>query len=287
MTRPGRNLHIRVNIGQLDRSIQRSVRSNRGKAWSTTLPGIYALREWLLEKQNFRCAYCQMPITSVRLGHCELDHVLPKAPSSNLNRELARSNALEHRYHTFGYKRFKFVPQNLAVTCKQCNTFKGSFDPLSDRAKSPGKLPYVAVAYCWVHPQLHNYARHISIDQEWFYKGLSKQGSNTIRVCKLDKAEVVSRKRQADALVAQSDDLEDFLIKYGAQFENIGATQGIAALTSSYGIDETTADVITAMFADYSLSKGAEAFCRTLAAALECVRNASAATASPQTVNGH
>ena len=98
---------------------------------------------------------------------------------------------------------------------------------------------------------------------------------------------MVSRKRQADALVAQSDDLEDFLIKYGAQFENIGATQGVVALTSNYGIDAATAGEITAMFADYSSSKGAEAFCRTLAAALECVRNASVAAASPQTVNEH
>lgn len=287
MTRLGRNLHVRIDIDQLDRSIQRSVRSNRGRAWSTTAPGVYALRMWLLEKQNFRCAYCQIPITSVRLGHCELDHVLPKAPSSKLKRMLARSNAPEHRYHTFGYRRFKFVPQNLAVTCKQCNTFKGSFDPLSDRTKSPGKLPYVPAAYCWVHPQLHDYTQHISIDEDWLYTGLSDEGSNTIRVCKLDKAEVVSRKRQADALVAQSINLEDFLIKYGAQFENIGTTQGIVALTSSYGIDAATADEITGMFQDYSSSKGAVAFCRILAAALECVRNASAVASSPQTVNEH
>jgi hypothetical protein len=271
LNKPPRNLHTQIKVGKTEKLICKSLRSNRGRPWSTGLAGITDYRDWLLREQKHRCAYCQVPITSIRAGHCEIDHILPKESSAYiaLNRVQAKSDKFEHRRHTMGYPAFRYVPENLAVACKQCNSSKGSYDGRIGRVRTTRRFPRAAYQYLWVHPHFHDYSAHVVIDVDWIYEGQTEEGRRTIEVCGLNKAEVVARKRDAEALYAQSSGIQDFLIKYGAQFENIGSSQGMKILEHEYGLSEILAAEITACWERASFSRTAESFARALRTCLE------------------
>lgn len=266
MSSPNRNLHSRIDIGRLCKLVKGRLRSHRGRDWNAAADGVYELREWLLVSQRHRCAYCQITISSTEVGICELDHVLPKLPSSQLDTQLARLNDIQHRYHTLGYSAFTYSVGNIVLVCKYCNSAKSSFDPLADRSTYPQKLPKKGKDYRWVHPQLHKYEAHIEIDEDWIYTGRTKNGRTLITTCKMDKGEFVRRRRQADALHSQALNIEDYLIKYGAQCENISKSQGVSTLTTRYGLSKHKAERVVDIWLGYARKKGIDTFGRALEA---------------------
>ncbi|MEE4069273.1 hypothetical protein [Pseudomonas viridiflava] len=190
-----------IDLSDDDDALLEAVRSHRGKAWSAKSE-VVEYRKRLLDLQNYRCAYCQGIIDLDEVGHRELDHIFPKSTTKDCTVDKGRSNDDKHRQHTFGYPQFTFEPLNLIVTCKICNAFKKSHDPLLDRSLGYESDAYPALgSILWFYPYSHRYSDHISRTENWTYKQLSRQGEAVIRVCKLDKAEVLASRFAIRALI--------------------------------------------------------------------------------------
>lgn len=152
------------------------------------------LKDMLFDAQASKCAYCRRQIKEEN-GHVEIDHILPKASKGKQARW--GSNTKVHRRSTEGYPSFTFHPHNLILTCKSCNTKKGTYDARRDRSV-PADQNYVLLNdyYEWVHPYVHAYADHISILKGMIYQCVagSPKGDAVISTCKLDKIAAVERK---------------------------------------------------------------------------------------------
>src|SRR5258707_6942519 len=124
--------------GLVDKVILNSLRKITKPIWDSSLAEVIAYRDAILAAQQHTCAYCQRPIFRNELGFRELDHILPKSqrPSDGLDINKARSNDKKLRRHTQGYHDFRYVPENLVIACKRCNSFKGSYDALTDRQQT-------------------------------------------------------------------------------------------------------------------------------------------------------
>lgn len=193
----------KVILADTDQALLTAVRSHQGKNWAATIADIKAYRKRLLELQNYRCAYCQGIIDLDEVGHRELDHIFPKSASKDCTEGNGRSNDNRLRQHTFGYPQFTYEPLNMIVTCKICNAFKKSHDPLLDRANAYTSNDYpVPDSILWFYPYEHRYSEHIERTENWTYKRLSAQGEEVIRVCKLDKAAVLESRFLVRALIA-------------------------------------------------------------------------------------
>lgn len=156
------------------------------------------LRKELMDAQKGRCGYCRRPIKN-ETGHCEIDHILPKAQSKETKK--STSNLRSDRRQTRGYPEFTFNLWNLLLTCKKCNTNKGSYDCRRDRSLPPASAKVYNLDPCefeWVHPYLHKYSEHINIKGNIVYEAVncSPNGEAVIQECKLDEisaAEVAAR----------------------------------------------------------------------------------------------
>lgn len=261
-------LHTKLSINGCNTDILARVKANKGN-WSSSADGVLEYRDWLHTLQNFRCAYCQCLITTLQVGHCEIDHILPKDESAHYgqgnNKSKALSDIFEDRRHTSGYPAFTFEPQNLTLICKQCNSCKGSFDPRRGRNTMPHCLPVTESGYTWVHPHFSHYDKHIEIDADWIYHTKTDEGRAVLNVCKLNEPEVVSRKKQAEVLRHESPGVEQFILKYLPLAHEVDRRRVVWILQTEYLIDERYAceicDVVlscdaTASFASASVIQG-------------------------------
>lgn len=250
MTNAGneRVLHERVETSLLPTKLKGRVESHAGKKWDTLLDGIAELRDWLLGAQNYRCVYCQVAIPGVSVGLCELDHILPKNGSSTCDAVKAKTNDYDNRQHTFGYPTYTFFVSNLAASCKQCNASKKSFDPLVDRSKPLSSFPTQNTDYAWVHPHFDDYSKCIVINEHWLYSWLNSKGEHTIKACKLNKSEVLARRRSSEALATQSKDLDHFLFQLLGRIDEIGHRDIVNTLCNRFALPEELAGVLVEMW---------------------------------------
>ena len=206
------------------------------ESWDTGLAPVLELRRRLLEAQRFRCAYCQVTIAGDQGGLRELDHVLPKEMSGKCDIRKCMSSHFSDRRHTLGYPEFRYMWKNLVVTCKQCNTNKGSFDPLFIRPYWSGEYPDTALQFLWVHPHFHSYSDHVHITDKWLYVARSYEGDTLIRVCKLDKSEVLARRKLVDACAAQVESLRAFMHAVSGRYTEVNPDRCVEVLVDKYGV---------------------------------------------------
>lgn len=223
---------------------------SQGKEWKTSFVAIKSLRARLLDLQNRRCAYCQAPIVANENGHRELDHILPKEGSKDARAPSAVSGALSDRYHTFGYPSFRFEPKNLVVVCKQCNTFKGTFDPLTNRGSSCAKYPKGMTAFTWFHPHIHKYSDHIKISKNMLFSRITRGGAYVIHACKLNQSSTIENKFTARA-ITQVRNAPNLRVAIGSLSTsiasgNLGEAQAKAALTQCFQLKAPEADALLA-----------------------------------------
>lgn len=186
-------LFSRIVWDRSDSPLLNAVRALAGTAWSTTPAPVVLLRKRLLKLQGNRCVYCQAVIEADENGYRELDHVLPKNRTQHCTPAKGKSNTQDKRRHTLGYPQFTYEPRNLVVTCKQCNTLKGSYDSLKERSRPPVGYPR-ARDFIWVHPQLAHYEVHITVSPEFLFVGRTQEGKRVIEECGLADADVLARK---------------------------------------------------------------------------------------------
>lgn len=184
-----------IKFTRSDKALLKEVRALAGEEWSTGLDAINRLRTRLRELQNHRCCYCQAPIEADESGYRELEHILPKNKSHGCTQERGTSNDQGKRRSTLGYPEFTFEPINLAISCKQCNNYKGMHDPLKDRTTTrPLKAFPRADQLIWFHPHTEKYETHITIDDDFGFTGETEGGRAVITECRLLDPEVLDRK---------------------------------------------------------------------------------------------
>lgn len=197
--------------GKISKSIVTDVEKIKSKKWNSELKAIIKYRTALLAAQNYRCAYCNHKIERDIVGYRELDHILPKSqcPSEGFDDATASSTNEKDRRHTRGYHDFRYTPKNLVVTCKRCNSYKGTYDPLANRvAPAPTAYPSNTGDYEWVHPHIDDYDKFIEIKEGLLYeaKNGSKKGAAVIKACGLDKSDEITKAIVTECL-ATTDEL--------------------------------------------------------------------------------
>ncbi|WP_157381509.1 hypothetical protein [Methylophilus sp. 5] len=204
-------------------------------------------------------------------GIRELDHILPKNPSKTRTQNKRVSSAYKDRRHTNGYSAFTYEPLNLVITCKQCNTYKGLFDPLRNRHLPIQSYPISADAFDSIHPHFHRYSQHINIFQGWIYEGVTSQGKFLIGCCKLDEAEVLARRKLATAYTAQSINLIDCLWKFVGARHALTIPECAASISDTFKIPYNEAfHLVSVWFLEETMTEG---FTRALDAAKPYINN--------------
>jgi 5-methylcytosine-specific restriction endonuclease McrA len=182
--------------GRIDKTILDAVRGKSG-TWDGSCKEVVALRAAVLAAQGHRCTYCRRVITVNEVGHREMDHILPKSqsPVDGFDAKIASDDSFDMRRHTRGYPAFTFEPENLAVSCKRCNSYKGTFDPLMSRAVAPKTYPGSSTDFLWMHPFHDTYGHHIAIQGGGIYviENGSKKGEAVVKTCGLDKSGELTR----------------------------------------------------------------------------------------------
>lgn len=239
-----------IKFMRSDNALLNEVRALAGKKWSTDLDAIQRLRTRLRELQNHRCCYCQAPIESDESGFRELEHILPKNKSYRCTHARGTSNDQDKRRSTLGYQEFTFEPINLAISCKQCNNYKGMHDPLKDRttARPLKKFPS-ADQLIWFHPHTEKYETHITIDEDFGFTGQTAGGRAIIAECRLFDSEVLDRKflERARVRAKQAESFRQAVdaLASGIELKTFSKAHAIQTLAQERGIPTAEAkDII-------------------------------------------
>lgn len=114
------------------------------------------------DEQNFTCCYCHQKIKVDHNATWDIEHIIPRSLKPT----------------------FMFEPQNLCISCKDCNVSKHATNVLKNQNLK--KFPTKADQYLIVHPHFHKYEEHIEIVVEGdLYRPLSDEGQFTIITCGL------------------------------------------------------------------------------------------------------
>ena len=117
-----------------------------------------------LKVQKHHCPYCQMQIRVSNHRNWDTEHIIPRT--------------------TVPY--FMFEPQNLCVSCTDCNNSKKAQKVTNSKAKT--NLPIKSEQYLIIHPHFDNYKDHITvIEAGLLYIAKSPKGENTIKILSLNR----------------------------------------------------------------------------------------------------
>jgi uncharacterized protein (TIGR02646 family) len=119
-------------------------------------------KDHYIAQQNYRCAYCKQPVYTGNNAVWDAEHIISK----RLNPE------------------FMFEPQNLAISCKDCNLAKGEQEVRKTKKLS---FPRTSAEYRIVHPHYDNYDDHIRWMGPVCVAISAEKGSSTISMCNLTR----------------------------------------------------------------------------------------------------
>ena len=120
------------------------------------------IRDHLREKQKGRCAFCRMKLHEEN-ATAEVEHVVNKG--SRLD--------------------WMFLPQNMVLSCKLCNSSKGTKKALKDMTLSD--YPDDGEEFLFVNPYFDRYSEHIEIKNDILYMGITDKGKYTVKECHLNR----------------------------------------------------------------------------------------------------
>ncbi|MCG6228313.1 HNH endonuclease [Vibrio furnissii] len=123
------------------------------------------MKQHYIEQQEYCCAYCKVHKPSKHGGDWDLEHIM----------------------HKNDFDKWMFHPENLCVSCKECNGHKGT--SLVTKSTSYTKFPSKSSNYTIIHAHYDRYEDHItSLVPGVTYRfkgGIHGKGSKTIEVCGL------------------------------------------------------------------------------------------------------
>ena len=117
-------------------------------------------KAYFIRKQKRCCCYCKQRVSSKNFKVWDVEHVLPR--SSN--------------------PAFMFEPQNLAVSCPDCNTAKSN--KKISKSKNYKRFPRSSNSYTIVHPHFDSYEDNIHV-VGYIYSPKTLKGKETIIACDL------------------------------------------------------------------------------------------------------
>lgn len=118
-------------------------------------------------EQNKLCAYCKLPFRD----DIQVEHIVPKKGK-------------------FGRKEFTFLPENLAVACKHCNTKKSTNNDMIPFDRE--EYPRIGLYFKIIHPHFDDYFEHIEIVDKSRYVHKTVKGYKTIKRCGLFEERILS-----------------------------------------------------------------------------------------------
>jgi hypothetical protein len=143
---------------------------------------------------------------------------------------------LEHFIEKAVHPWLTFEIQNLALSCRTCNSKKNElflrlFSRLSRSASAaagaPVKvqrcltlvaplaplapLPTASAAYRWVHPHFDNFSAHVTIQKGWVFTWRSAKGFRTISGMQLNALAQIERRALAERMAARGGPLSMLL----------------------------------------------------------------------------
>ncbi|MDM5264576.1 HNH endonuclease [Sulfurovum sp. XTW-4] len=117
-----------------------------------------------LKVQGNKCPYCQQIIRSSNGRYWDIEHIISRATQKN----------------------FMFEPQNLCVSCVDCNSRKSNKKTTTSKASQ--NLPTNTKLYLIIHPHFDIYEEHImTIKAGFYYLSLKPKGEKTIEICGLNR----------------------------------------------------------------------------------------------------
>lgn len=121
--------------------------------------------------QHKRCAYCR---TKVNTGNSyfDIEHIEPR----NLHPE------------------WMFLPENLCLACRKCNSAKGDAEVLTNPAATI--YPTISEGFKIINPYFDNYFDHIELIGGFLYHGISPKGMFTISTCNLSRYELAESRAE-------------------------------------------------------------------------------------------
>lgn len=134
---------------------------DQGGGWdSNDLNAIRSrIKQFYLQSQQFKCCYCRRENVVQHGRAWDVEHVISRT-----------ANAA-----------FMFEPENLAVSCIDCNGAKSDTNIL---ARPRVRFPRKSGAYTIVHPHFDNWEEHFFFGGV-VYAPLTAKGAETLKVCKL------------------------------------------------------------------------------------------------------
>lgn len=110
------------------------------------------------------CPYCQQKINSSHGRNWDIEHIIPRSTVPN----------------------FMFEPQNLCMSCVECNSEKSN--KLVTSSKAQKRYPSDSKQFFIIHPHFDIYEEHLLvIEAGLFYYPLKPKGRKTIEVCGLNR----------------------------------------------------------------------------------------------------
>ena len=141
------------------------------EAWliNTYEPIKQRIKKELILEQLDRCAYCRKIIESD--GKYEpLEHIVAKSIKVC----------------------WMFEPKNLVVTCDSCNNLKGKDRTLQQAFDNSIEYPTTSDAFIIFHPHYDTWSDHLAFEDDIFIVPIeNSKGSNTIRICKLFRYNII------------------------------------------------------------------------------------------------
>ncbi|WP_410481349.1 HNH endonuclease [Pseudomonas plecoglossicida] len=120
------------------------------------------IKNHYLKAQDYTCAYCQQKIVVDHNGAWDAEHIAPKDT----------------------YPGFMFVPENLCISCKDCNGAKSNKSVLVNKSRKT--FPRESEDYTICHPHFDVYSSHIRVVGEAvLYLPRTKKGQALIEMCGL------------------------------------------------------------------------------------------------------
>lgn len=121
------------------------------------------IKRYYCPKQKQLCAYCQT----------ELEHE-------------CHSEHIEHIVDKSFRPQWMFEPYNLALSCRQCNTYKTTKQVLTIFSRNAIVLPIGSRYYIICHPHFDEFDDHFELIDDLFIKAKNNyKGQNTIEICGL------------------------------------------------------------------------------------------------------
>ncbi|MFL9862401.1 hypothetical protein PQR72_42925 [Paraburkholderia madseniana] len=231
--------------------------------WDSSKAEVTAYREKLLDAQSWQCAYCRRPIHRDELGFRELDHVLPKSQSpakaKNFDLNKARSNLRKDRRHTQGFAEFTYIPENLVIACKRCNSHKGAYDGLADRTLKPVAYPSKSDDFEWINLHFDIPSDYLEVLPGFIYTPVagSEKAKAVIHACGLDKSEEL-KARALDQIVFSNASLATSMLEAVFNREKFSDHDIAVKLDEKYGgigVDTLESCVATARDAASCMEK--------------------------------